>query len=215
MSNQGLEDLLSRREGRTTVVPNRALLTPQQSAIQTAEKNCSIFDFIKMVEKVVTKTMKDLSVEFVPDENKTVAISPDLELDHPMITYKVIYRKPDNELKPRRREGIEEKGDDDQTRVGEIYGQKFDSIIQFNVFASVYDLAEQVMEKFEEAIFTYTGYFKNSGVSELLFEEQATDTNYDIYRQKISVRNLRYRVKTEKLIVLFQERIREIETNGL
>lgn len=215
MSSQDLEALLGDRSGRVTVVPNRALMTPQQSRIQTAEKNCNLFDFIKMVENVVTKTMKDLNVDFVPDENRIIATSPDLEMDRPMITYKIISRKPDIERKPRRREGIQEKGDEDSDRVGEIYGQKFKSIIQFNVFASVYDLAEQVMEKFEEAIFTYTGYFKKNGVSELFFEEQLTDTSYDIYRQKISVRNLRYYVETEKLFVLFQERIREIETNGL
>lgn len=215
MSSHELELMLGDRTGRTTVVPTKDLLPHSKSGIQTADKNCSLFDFIKMIENVVTKTMKDLNVEFVPDENKTVALSPDIEINHPMITYKIISRKPKGERKPRVRENIREKGDDEENRVGEIYGQKFESLIQFNVFASVYDVAEQVMEKFEEAIFTYTGYFKKNGVSELLFEEQLTDTNYDIYRQKISVRNLRYRVETEKLIVLFQERIREIETNGL
>lgn len=216
MSIQNLEDLLNENAVQTRVVENKSLLPQHSTKILTADRNCNMFDFLKMVEKVVTKTLADLNVEFGPDEIKTIAMSPDLEMSRPMITYKVISRKPDGERKPRKRESIEEKDvEESERRLGEVWGQKFDCVVQFNVWASVYDAAEQVMEKFEEAIFTYTGYFKKNGVAELLFEEQLTDANYDIYRQKVSVRNLRYRVKIEKLTALFQERIREIETNGL
>lgn len=210
-----LEILLNGRSQRTVEV-RELVAESTDSQIQTATANASLFDFIKMVEKLTLLTLKDLEVEFIPDENKNIVENADIKLDHPVITYKVIFRKPKTELKPRIRQTIREKAEDaDEERVGEVYGQKFDCIIQFNVFASVYDVAEQVMERFEEMIFVYTGWMKNQGVAELLFDQQLTDENYDLFRQTISVRNLRYKVEVEKLHVIFTDKIKSIETLGL
>lgn len=211
-----LEDLLSQKEQRTYEVRSTTPYQSEQTGIQTAEKSASLFDFIKMVNKLSAIILKDLDVEFIPDENKKIVSNVDIKLDRPVITYKVISRKPKAELKPRIRQTIREKTNDpNDERVGEIYGQKFECLIQFNVFASVYDIAEQVMEKFEEMIFTYTGWMKKNGVAELLFEQQLTDEHYDMFRQTISVRNIRYRVEVEKLNVIFQDKLKEIETLGL
>jgi hypothetical protein len=61
-------------------------------------------------------------------------------------------------------------------------------------------------------MFSYTGYFKRNGIAELFFENQFTDEHYDIFRQTLSIRNLQYYVETEKLHVIFKEKIKEIET---
>ena len=45
----------------------------------------------------------------------------------------------------------------------------------------------------------YAGYFKENGVSEILFEKQFTDENYDSYRQSVSVRTLQYRVDIQRV----------------
>lgn len=214
MSADDLEMIMHSREQRTYEVRSRP--EPKNKGVQTADKTASLFDFIKMVNKVVSKTMGHLNVQFIPDENKLIVEKADLKLDNPVITYKVLYRKPDGELKQRvRQEVIEDVSDPDEQRIGTIYGQKFDCLIQFNVFASVYDVAEEVMEEFEKQILTYTGFFKKNGVAEVLFSEQTTDSSYDMYRQTISVRNIRYRVKVEKLTAVFQETIKEVETLGL
>lgn len=216
MAEPSFESLLQDQEKRTYEVKSRNYNKEAQAKIQTAEKSASMFDFIKMISKLSALVLKDLKVEFIPDENKNIVKNPELPLDHPVITYKVIHRKPKDELKPRIRQTIDEVTDDQtDERIGEVYGQKFKCLIQFNVFASVYDLAEQVMEKFEEMIFTYTGYFKKNGVAEIVFDQQLTDENYDLFRQTISVRNLRYYVEVEKLTVIFQEKIKEIETLSL
>jgi len=212
MAGESLEELLQKREQRTYTVKT-AITSYDNPGIQTAEKSASLFDFIKMVRKLTSLVLKDLKVEFIPDENRHFATSPELQLEHPIITYKVITREPKGEIKPRQRQTIRERTDVlEDARIGEIYGQKFQCIIQFNIFASVYDIAEQVMEKFEEMIFTYTGYLKKNGVAEIVFQKQLTDENYDMFRQTVSVRNLRYYVEVEKLTVLFQEKIKEIET---
>lgn len=182
------------------------------SKILTADKTATLFDFIKMIDKLVSITMKDLGVKFIPDEGKIVYLSNDLKLDSPIITYKLISRKPKGEIKPRFREGFQESKDSKEGRVGEIYGQKFKCHIQFNIFASVYEVAEQVMERFEELMVTYAGYFKKNGVAELLFDQQFTDQSFEAMRETLSIRNISYYVEVEKLTVIMRESIKVIET---
>lgn len=177
-----------------------------------ADKSATLFDFIKMVDKIITLTMEDLNVKFIPDEGKGIYLGTDQSLNFPMMTYKLIERKPKGELKPRYREEFKEVDLDGHTRIGEIYGQKFKCHIQFNIFASVYTTAEQVMERFEEAITTYTGFFKKNGVGEVLFDKQLTDETYEMARQSLSIRNIRYYVEIEKLTVIMRESIKAIDT---
>ena len=128
-----------------------------------------------------------------------------------MITYKLIERKPKGELKPRFREDFKDTDLDGNVRIGEIWGQKFKCHVQFNIFASVYTTAEQVMERLEEAITTYAGYFKKNGVGEIIFDSQLTDCDFEVARQTLSVRNLRYYVEVEKLTVIMRESIKMID----
>ena len=178
-----------------------------------ADKSASLFDFIKMIDRIVSITMKDLQVKFIPDEGKIIHLSNDQPLDTPMITYKLISRKPKGELKPRFRESFVEDKDDYESRFGEIYGQKFECELQFNIFASVYEVAEQVMERFEDMMITYAGYFKKNGVGELLFKQQCTDETFSKMRQTLSIRNLSYYVEVEKLTVIMEESIKVIDIN--
>ncbi len=228
MESFNLEDLLQQQQGLREEVDLKDSLKKQQEDrnpnsyhpedknILTADKNASLFDFIKMLDKIVTITLKDLQVQFIPDENKIPLKTPDAIIDNPVITYKLIERTPKDAFKPRVMQHIEEKGiDPKETRLGTIYGQKFSSIVQFNIFASVYAVAEEVMERFEDLMFTYAGYFKKNGVGELYFEKQYTDSSYDLFRQQVSIRSIRYKVETEKLITVFREEIQEVETLGL
>lgn len=176
---------------------------------QTAEKSASIGDLIAMIDKLVTLTMPN--VDFIPEEGKVLSMDAMKDFDRPKITYKIISRKPKGELKPRVRETIETDGKNGEDRLGQVCGQKFECLVQFNIFTSVYKEAEEVMEKFEELIFSYTGFFKKNGVAELLFKEQVTDDFYERLRETLSVRNLIYYVEIEKLTVIFKEKIKEIE----
>ena len=170
-----------------------------------------MFDFIRMIDKIVTLTMKDLNVEFIPDEGKIVYLSNDQKLEHPIITYKIKERKAKGELKPRFRENFIEDKKDLNSRIGEIYGQKFKCKLQFNIFASEYRLAEKVMEKFEEMMIIYAGYFKKNGVGEIIFDKQYTDDNFELMRQTLSIRNICYYVEIEKLTVIMRESIKTID----
>jgi hypothetical protein len=211
------EMLLKAKESRTFLVNQTAQNT--NSSIQQADKKASMFDFIKMINRIVTLTMQDMKVEFVPEEGRQIITDPIKQIEHPYIAYKVISRVPKGEIKPRFRQEIKEVTDDPTNdRVGEVFGQKFECFIQFDIFASEYSAAEAVMERFEDIMLMYAGHFKKNGVGEIVFKKQFTDETYNQLRQIISIRNLQYYVEIEKLTVIFKEKVKEIETfeiNGL
>jgi hypothetical protein len=185
------------------------------SPIQTAQKNANLFDFVKMISMLVTTSLDDLKAEFVPDEGREILLDPNKKIDHPYITYKVVERIPKKEIKARERQDITEQIDPEEQRIGAVWGQKFSCIVQFNIFASEYEAAEQVMERFEDMMLTYTGFYKKNGVGELYFKKQYTDEGYNTFRQILSVRNLQYYVEIEKLTVIFKETIKQIQTISL
>lgn len=185
----------------------RASVTP----LSTAAKNATVEDFISMVTKLSNKALKSLNVEFYPDEGATIA-DPEKKLEKTAILYRVIERKPKNELKMRHSENIEEvvDGKNNKKRLGQIWSQRQDCIIQFDIVASDYATANKVMNSFEDMIFQYSGYFKENGIAEIYFKKYFTDTSIDRYRQYLSVRSIQYFVEIEKQTTVFNSTLEEI-----
>lgn len=185
----------------------RASVTP----LSTAAKNATVEDFISMVTKLSNKALKNLNVEFYPDEGATIA-DPEKKLEKTAILYRVIERKPKNELKMRHSEDIEEvvDGKNNKKRLGQIWSQRQDCIIQFDIVASDYATANKVMNSFEDMIFQYSGYFKENGIAEIYFKKYFTDTSIDRYRQYLSVRSIQYFVEIEKQTTIFNSTLEEI-----
>lgn len=182
--------------------------------MQRAKKGASLYDFLDMVAQITDYSLNDLDVEFLTEEQQNIIKDPEISVEKPYITYKVINRKPKNEYKPIVREEIMEHDEHGNQRIGNVYGQKFDCIIQFNVMANENRLASIVMERFEELMISYAGYFKEQGVVDLYFKEQVTDSDYDNFRESLSIRNLRYYVEIEKLMVIFNQKISDINLSG-
>ena len=101
-----------------------------------------------------------------------------------------------------------------EERRGTIYGQKYTCEVQFNIFASEYKIANEVMKMFEDMLFTFTGYMKEKGISNILFKQQFTDTDFNIYRKSMSVRNLRYHIETENLLVILSDTVSQVVATG-
>ena len=208
-----LEDLLQIRYEKNRVSnlypagDVRASVTP----LSTAAKNATVEDFISMVTKLSNKALKSLNVEFYPDEGATIA-DPEKKLEKTAILYRVIERKPKNELKMRHSENIEEVVDEktNKKRLGQIWSQRQDCIIQFDIIASDYATANKVMNSFEDMIFQYSGYFKKNGIAEIFFKKYFTDTSIDRYRQYLSVRSIQYFVEIEKQTTIFNSTLEEI-----
>lgn len=175
-----------------------------------ANKQASLEDFIEMLSTISSKALKD--VIFIPDEGARLLKDQKETMNTSYILYEVLERQPMTELKPRAREEIIEHTDDiNNDRRGIVWGQKFISVVQFNILGCDYKTCNKVMELFEELIFKYTAYFKKNGVSEILFKSQLTDKNLDFYRQSLSVRSLQYKIITEKLFVQYRSNISSIK----
>lgn len=204
------EELVREREFQVERNNVSVLPSNPKPSIQKSEKGCTLFECISMIATLVELTMPN--VKFEPDEGKVLSLDAMKNFDKPIITYCVSERDSKMEVKPRIRETIEEIDvETGEQRVGEVWGQKFKCLVQFNIFASVYKDAEQVMEKFEETILKHTGFLKRNGVAEIFFKKHVTDSHFDTMRETLSIRNLIYYVEIEKLTVMFKEKINQIE----
>lgn len=175
-----------------------------------AEKTATLFDAIVMIGNLAKQSLKDLKVEFSTYDQNYIFKDPEIKIDNPYITFRVISRKPKVERKPRVRETI-----DDNSLMGEIYGQKFTCIVQFNIFGATANDAEIVMQRFEEMVFNYTGYLKRNGVSEILFEDQITDDEINNFHQILSVRSIRYRIEIEHIYHTLEEDIIDTDVHNI
>ena len=183
------DDLFNRLMNKNDKIKN-SIEPPKTIAPLKAKRNASLEDFIAMVAKISSKSLSKYNVEFIPDEG-AVLKDPDKKVEHPYILYQVISRVPKLELKPRQMENIIEKIDDKgNRRFGRNWTNRQTCVVQFNIIASDYEMANKVMSIFEEMMFSYSGYYKANGVSEILFKKYFTDVNLDSYRQWLSVRSI-------------------------
>lgn len=201
-------DFMSQQLQKQRELIDKALhQSPVQRQIRTqrSRKGATIRDFIDMLADLTKKVLRKHEVTFDPDEGHTPN-DVDKKLGHPYILYKVTSREPKLERKQRLLDTVEA----EDGRHGEIWAQDFTCKIQFTIMAGNYTEADTIMDEFEDLLFKYTGYFKENGVQELLFEKQYTDQNYDSYRQSASVRSLVYRVDIQKFYTTFVNRLQDL-----
>lgn len=173
--------------------------------IQRARHNAQIPDFIQMLAELISKICVEDEVTLDPDEGH-VADNTFIHRGHPYICYSIISREPIMELKPRKMERYKTK----DGRFAQEWLLSFKSTLQFNIVAGDYKTADRVMSIFEELMFRYAAYFKQNGVSEIIFLKQLTDKNFEQYRQSCSVRSLQYRIDTQRVITDYSSVIQEI-----
>ena len=198
-----LSTLLQVRKDHTSLVDRVTRLVPQEQPRQQSIRGATLSDFIRMLSGIITKATRERNVIFEPDEGVRIQVDQVKPINEPHIFYSVISRRPCLELKPRERQEINEMDAAGKIRQGRIWGQRFECLVQFDIISGDYETSDKVMDFFEDVVFNYTSYFKKNGVAEILFEEQITDRNLDVYRQSMSIRSLRYRVWIEKLHTAF------------
>ena len=59
-------------------------------------------------------------------------------------------------------------------------------------------------------MYDYTGYVKSRGVNELLYDQRLTDESNVQYREKYSVRSVRYILRIDKIFVVTRELIERL-----
>jgi hypothetical protein len=190
-----------------------------QSQYGKAKGNASYEDFITMVKTLVAKALKKYKLQVLPGEGTKVYLGSHGKVEGPYIFFNLISRVPVSgtmaQPKPKLREQFVEK--DDKGNVlhrGNIYGQLFDCIVQFNIAAADYETSCEVINAFEETMFKYTGYFKHNVVSDIFFIKQYEDDRMDPFRDKMSIRSLQYNVRLEKIFLMYDDTIQSINALG-
>lgn len=208
ISDFNFQEALEARENRTRVAEE--IPQPVNSERLKAKKGATLFDFIKMLARIIGKAMPE--VDFDNDEGAIIR-DPQKKLEKPVILYQVISREPAKELKARYSESLIEEIDETtgHTRYAHNYTQHQNVLIQFNVYDSNYLVAEEIVAKLEDLVIGYTGYFKANGIQEIVFSKYYTDASYDPYRQYLSVRSLQFFLTIEKVITVFDTTIADIE----
>lgn len=166
-----------------------------------AQGNLNYIQFLQLLQKMWLDSHPD--VPLVAQGGKEFST-------YPVMTYRLDLRRTlQNEPKPRMREQV-------ITSPGEqnlvIFGQRFQNVVTFTAFTnSNPQLAEELIEVFEDFIIEFTPVFKALGLSELLYARRLPDT--DGARGKglgIVERSVSYMVTTEKVIVTRKDKIDQV-----
>lgn len=153
---------------------------------------CSSFDDLTTLLKSLLAVTSP-EVTFMDSYSR--GTQPDLN-KNPIITYRIVSRKPaDKELKPQLRESIRS-----DTEHLDIYGQKFEYIVEFCIWADTNRQADEVLDKFEDTINVYKGNILNSGVQRFIFLEQLED-EAENRKNKLICRPLHYLIRLERLTI--------------
>lgn len=177
----------------------------------TSEVGCSYSQFIDLVEYLTGRVFGE-SLVFQRD-----IYSNPQNLQVPCITYRLISKQPGaigngvREIKPRLRETIPDpRSAGDYIR---LYGQFFDYIVQFDIWASADNEADNLELRFENMMLQYMGFFIQKGVHRLYFESQLADQNAQSLRLDLSCRSVRYFVQLEQITPVDTKALREIEVH--
>jgi len=120
----------------------------------------------------------------------------------PVITFDVVHRIPSKGktgVKIRPTELILDSENDDYTLI--LNRKWFDCTVEFMFFNSTNREARRLMERFETFMDTYVGYFKEAGISEMIFQEEVDSRLSKKYNDGIPSTCLHYLMVIERIVV--------------
>jgi hypothetical protein len=168
-------------------------MTPRElnkSAHLRASGNLSYREFIAVVRAMWHEVHPGIPI--LPSGGDQHAV-------YPAIIYSLQLRKPHpSEPKPRLREDIYTSVDEEAII---IHGQRFQNIINFSVITERNpDLAEELIETFEDFMLEYTPVYKELGISEFVYARRLPDDEENRKGEGICKRTVSYLVTTEKVV---------------
>ena len=169
--------------------PGRILNSRKRLDRLRADSSISFDEFIALLVELVEKAFREDNVKMSPDEGVTIN-DRDQEINHPYIFFKIISGVPAKDLKPRLME----------TTIRRAPGNP--------------DYRPDDKYPVKELMVDYTGYLKMRGVSELLYDQRLTDESYVMYREKYSIRSVRYTLNIDKMYVVTSKLIERLLNLG-
>lgn len=183
---------------------NRVYPWNQRDARLQAEGNITYLDFIRLVKEMWAEVHPDIPIW--PTQGSQYA-------QYPCIVYGLETRTTfQNESKKRYREERKQTSEGKNTL---IYGQRFQNIIRFSVITKKDpDLAEIIIELFEDFMENYTPVFKRLGVSDFFYARREPDDEGTRSGDDVSIRSVSYLVILEKMWTKEVDQIEQIVTNA-
>lgn len=132
----------------------------------------------------------------------------------PLIIYSTNLREisAGTNLKPQQSETIKEtSGNVNTGDAFKVYRQSFDCIVEFDFYANTAKDCRELMNRFEEAMLTFAGYLKKSGVKEIYFLKEIPAKNSINYVSSMPMSCLHYFVRLERNNTVRVSTIRRIE----
>lgn len=130
----------------------------------------------------------------------------------PQITWALVQKEPAStsgrpfegtrEYKPRLRDQCKDPVIDGYTV--SIYGQWFDSIVQFDVWYANNRAAEHLIDWFEQFMSNNTWILRRAGLAQILFWKRTTDDLKQQWRQPVWNRSVQYFLRTEQLHAVYE-----------
>jgi hypothetical protein len=164
-----------------------------------AEGSLTYLQFIRLVIGLWSEVHPDIPIR--PTQSSAYA-------QYPVIVYGLEMRRPHaGETKPRIREELQSDGDTNFI----VTGQRFENVVSFTVYTKGDpELAEEIIEAFEDFMLKYTGVFKRLGISDMVYGRRTPDAEETRLGEDTERRSVVYSVVTEKNQVAEVEKIKNI-----
>lgn len=108
--------------------------------------------------------------------------------------------KDTREIKPRFRQSVlNENSNGDMPPITNIYGQVFDAEVVFEIWEETNAQVDKLTKQFRQTITAFTGYLKEKGLKEILFQKMEPNMESDKIRDSYKIRKLTYLVRFEEL----------------
>ncbi|MFZ4104991.1 hypothetical protein [Flavobacterium sp.] len=174
-----------------------------------ADGNLTYLGFIEIVRLLWESSYPDIPI---------IATFGGKFASYPCIAYGLELKRAHNsEPKPRYRD----KGIDENGKYYFIEGQRFQNVVSFTVMTESdagrlsgdprqyvgAEVADRIIEIFEDFMLEYTPVFKKLGASELVYARRVSDTEINLNQTDVVKRTVTYLLTTEKIHVSSVEKI--------
>lgn len=176
-------------------------MTDVRRGMQTASGSMDYDTFTDEMSKLLRKAWGDDWGTFTEDE-PTGTGGDDVIL--PVITYDIVERtRTKNGLKSLDPVEFDTIPDPENPKHSvKLYRQWFDVMMEFRVFHNTNREARILMEEFETFVFTYKKYFKNLGISDIIFEKEKPPKVESRWSKDLPTRTLQYFVRIERITTI-------------
>lgn len=174
--------------------------SPYRRGMQTARGSLDFDEFTDIMNDLLKRAWGDGWGWF--SQNEPTGNDPE-KVEIPAITFDTVRRIPSETHKSPEPILYDKIRDPEHpTTFLELYRQWFDMEVSFFVYHQTNREARLLMEAFENFLFEYKEYFKNCGISDIIFKSEETPKVVTRWGKELPQRTLVYLVRIERISMI-------------